>query len=112
MKLLREVKLKNTTVKGKVRELVRYGEQIKISGESNDSHILAEFGLQGGIKLARTLEGVIPTNKEDLEQERFELKCSSIGALTACQDMAEKGVEGILRPIFQGVKNNALQGAI
>ncbi len=77
---MREVKLKNTTVKGKVRELVCYGEQIKISGESNDSHILAEFGLQGGIKLARTLEGVIPTNKKDLEQERFELKCSSIGA--------------------------------
>ncbi len=50
--VLLEAKLKNTTVKGKVREIVRYGEQMKISGESIDSHILAEFGLQGGIKLA------------------------------------------------------------
>ncbi len=49
IKLLREVRLKNTTVKGKVRELVRYGERMKVSGESIDSHILAEFGLQGGI---------------------------------------------------------------
>lgn len=48
MKLLRKAKLKNTTVKGKVRELVRYGEQMKISAESVDSHILAEFGLHGG----------------------------------------------------------------
>ncbi len=111
MRLLREVKFKNTTVKGKVRELVRYGEQTKISGEAIDSHILAEFGLQGGIKLARTMEGLIPTNKEDIEQEHFEVKWRSIGALAACQDMAEKGVEGILRHIFQGVKNNALQGA-
>ncbi len=70
---------------------------MKISGESIDSRILAEFGLQGGRRLAKTLEGLIPTNKEDLEQERFEAKWSSVGALTACQDMAEKGVEGILR---------------
>ncbi len=63
---------------------------MKISGESIDSHILAEFCLQGGIKLARTLEGLIPTNKEDLEQERVEVKWSSVGALTACQDVAEK----------------------
>ncbi len=111
IKLLREVRLKNTTVKGKVRELVRYGERMKVSGESIDSHILSEFGLQGGIKLARTLEGLVPTNREDLEQEQFEIKWRSIGALAACQDMAEKGVEGILRHIFQGVKNNALQGA-
>ncbi len=86
---MREVKLKNTTVKGKVRELVCHGEQIKISGESIDSHILAEFGLQGGIKFARTLEGLIPSNKEDLEQEHFEVKWSSVGALTACQDMTK-----------------------
>ncbi len=111
IKLLREVRLKNTTVKGKVRELVRYGERMKVSGESIDSHILSEFGLQGGIRLARTLEGLVPTNREDLEQEQFEVKWRSIGALAACQDMAEKGVEGILRHIFQGVKNNALQGA-
>ncbi len=111
IKLLREVRLKNTTVKGKVRELVRYGERMKVSGESIDSHILSEFGLQGGIKLARTLEGLVPTNQEDLEQEQFEVKWRSIGALAACQDMAVKGVEGILRHIFQGVKNNALQGA-
>lgn len=46
--LLKAAKLKkNTTVKGKVRELVRYGEQVKISAESVDAQILAEFGLQG-----------------------------------------------------------------
>ncbi len=84
---------------------------MKISGKSIDSHILAEFGLQGGLKLAKTLEGLIPTNKEDLVQERFEAKWSSVGALTACQDVAEKGVEGILKHIFQGVKKNALLGA-
>ncbi len=84
---------------------------MNISGESIDSHILAEFGLQGGIRLAKTLKGLIPTNKEDLEQERFEAKWSSVGALTACQDVAEEGVEGILRHIFQEVKKNALLGA-
>lgn len=111
MKLLKKAKLKNTTVKGRVRGLVRYGEQMKISCESVDSHILAEFGLHGGRKLARTLEGLIPTNKEETEQERFEEKLRTVGALTACQEIAEKGVEGILKHIFQGVKRNALIGA-
>ncbi len=111
MKLLKKAKLKNTTVKGKVREVVRYGEQMKISAESVDAHILAEFGLQGGRKLAKTLEGLIPTNKEELEQENFEAQWRTVGALSACQEVAEKGVGGILRHIFQGVKRNALIGA-
>ncbi len=92
MKLLKKAKLKNTTVKGKVRELVRYGEQIKISAESVDAHILAEFGLQGGRKLAKTLEGLIPTNREELEQENFEAQWRTVGTLSACQEVAEKGV--------------------
>ncbi len=106
MELLQNAKLKNTTVKGKVKELVRYGDQMKISGESIDYHILAEFGLQGGRKLAKTLECLNPTNKEELEQERIEEKWSS-GALSACQE-----VEGILKLISQGVKNNAFIGAM
>ncbi len=108
MKLLKKAKLKNTTVKGKVRELVRYGEQMKISAESVDAHILAEFGLQSGRKLAKTLEGLIPTNKEELEQEHFETQWHTVGALSACQEVATKGVEGILKHIFHGVKRNAL----
>ncbi|KAK2878654.1 hypothetical protein Q8A67_019445 [Cirrhinus molitorella] len=60
MKLLKKAKLKNTTVKGKVRELVRYGELLKISGESIDSHILAEFGLHGDIKISEHSRGVSP----------------------------------------------------
>ncbi|KAF4106207.1 hypothetical protein G5714_012197 [Onychostoma macrolepis] len=111
MKLLKKVKLKNTTVKGKVRELVRYGERMKISDDSVDSHILAEFGLHGGKKLAKTLEGLIPTNLEVVEQETFEEKWKTVGALSACQEVAEKGVGGILKHIFQGVKRNALLGA-
>ncbi len=79
--------------------------------ESVDAHILAEFGLQGGRKLAKTLEGLIPTNKEELEQENFEAQWRTVGALSACQEVAEKGVGGILRHIFQGVKRNALIGA-
>ncbi len=70
MKLLKKAKLKNTTVKGKVRELVCDGEQMKMSEESVDAQILVEFGLQGGRKLAKTLEGLIPTNREELEQEK------------------------------------------
>ncbi|KAF4099030.1 hypothetical protein G5714_021060 [Onychostoma macrolepis] len=111
MKLLKKVKLKNTTVKGKVRELVRYGERMKISDDSVDFHILAEFGLHGGKKLAKTLEGLIPTNLEEVEQETFEEKWKTVGALSACQEVAEKGVGGILKHIFQGVKRNALLGA-
>ncbi|KAK2910830.1 hypothetical protein Q8A67_002963 [Cirrhinus molitorella] len=111
MKILKKAKLKNTTVKGKVRELARYGELMKISGESIDSHILAEFGLHGGRKLASTLEGLVPTDKEETEQEQFEQKWLSVGALSACQELAEKGVEGLLKHIFRGVKRNALIGA-
>ncbi len=111
MKLLKKAKLKNTTVKGKVRELVHYGEQIKMSAESVDAHILAEFGLQGGRKLAKTLEGLIPTNREELEQDNFVAQWRTVGVLSACQEVTEKGVGGILRHIFQGVKRNALVGA-
>ena len=82
-----------------------------ITGESIDSHILAEFGIHGGRKLAQTLEGLIPTDKEELEQKQFEEKWAAVGALSACQEMAQKGVEGLLRHIFRGVKNNALTGA-
>lgn len=109
--MLKKVKLKNSTVKGKVRELVRYGEQMRISGESIDSHILAEFGIHDGRKLAQTLEGLIPTDKEEQEQKQFEDKWVTVGALAACQEMAQKGVEGLLKHIFRGVKRNALVGA-
>ncbi len=107
MKLLKKAKLKNTTVKGKVRELVRYGEQMKISAGSIDAHILAEFSLQEGRQLAKTLEGLILTNKEELEQDNFEAQWHMVGALSACQEVAKKGVGGILKHIFQG---NALVG--
>ncbi|XP_026054811.1 high mobility group nucleosome-binding domain-containing protein 5-like [Carassius auratus] len=49
--------------------------------------------------------------REEIEQEQFEEKWRTVGSLTACQEIAEKGVEGILRHIFQGVKRNALAGA-
>ncbi len=84
---------------------------MKISAELVDAHILAEFGLQGGRKLAKTLEGLIPTNKEELEQDNFEAQWRTVGALSACQEVAEKGVGGILKHIFQGVTRNALVGA-
>ncbi|KAK9970280.1 hypothetical protein ABG768_026235 [Culter alburnus] len=111
MKMLKKAKLKNTTVKGKLRELVRYGEQMRISGESIDSHILAEFGIHGGRKLAQTLEGLIPTDKEEVDQKQFEEKWLAVGSLSACQEVAERGVEGILKLIFRGVKRGALVGA-
>ncbi|KAF4098329.1 hypothetical protein G5714_020359 [Onychostoma macrolepis] len=110
MKLLKKVKLKNTTVKGKVRELVRYGERMKISDDSVDSHF-SRVWPSWRKKLAKTLEGLIPTNLEEVEQETFEEKWKTVGALSACQEVAEKGVGGILKHIFQGVKRNALVGA-
>lgn len=62
LKLLKRAKLKNTTVKGKLGELVRYGEHKGKTGEAIDSYILAEFGIHGGRKLGLTL-GLVPTDK-------------------------------------------------
>lgn len=84
---------------------------MKISGGSINSHILAEFGLHRGRKLASTLEKLVPTDKEETEQQRFEEWWTTVRALSACQEMAEKSVEGLLKHIFNGVKRNVLAGA-
>lgn len=47
---------------------------MRISGESIDSHILAEFGIHGGRRLAQTVKGLIPTDKEEQEQKQFKDK--------------------------------------
>lgn len=58
-------------MKGKVGELVCYGEHMGKTGEAIDSYILTIFGIHGGRKLTLTL-GLVPTDKEDLEQRQFE----------------------------------------
>lgn len=73
---------------------------MRISGESIDSHILAEFGIHGGRRLAQTVKGLIPTDKEEQEQKQFKDKWITVGALAACQEMAQKGVESRLKHIF------------
>lgn len=54
--------------------------------------------------MAQTLEGLIPTDKKEVEQKQFEKKWLAVGSLSACQEVAERGVEGILKLIFRGVK--------
>ncbi|KAL0152630.1 hypothetical protein M9458_052353 [Cirrhinus mrigala] len=71
----------------------------------------AKFGLHGGRKLASTLEKLVPTDKEETEQQQFEERWTTVGALSACQEMAEKSVEGLLKHIFKGVQRNVLAGA-
>lgn len=44
-----------------------WGKQVK----AIDSYILTIFGIHGGRKLTLTL-GLVPTDKEDLEQRQFE----------------------------------------
>lgn len=72
---------------------------------------MAEFGIHGDRKLTQTLEGLIPTDKEEVEQKQFEEKWVTVRALSTCQEVAQKGVEGILKLIFRGVKRGALGGA-
>ncbi|XP_055067717.2 uncharacterized protein [Misgurnus anguillicaudatus] len=105
MKMLSKAKLENTTVRGKIKDLVRYAEKFGMPKETIDLHILAEFGLDDGRNLGKLLE--------EMEQNRFEQALTSIGGLSVWEELARKGlsVEGLIKLIFQAIRKYSIDEA-
>ncbi|XP_065095999.1 uncharacterized protein [Paramisgurnus dabryanus] len=105
MKMLSRAKLESTTVRGKIKDLVRYAEKFGMPKETIDLHILAEFGLDGGRNMGKFLE--------EIEQNRFEQVLTSIGGLSVWEELARKGlsVEGLIKLIFQAIRKYSIDEA-